>query len=227
MNLSEWLDNCESDLTHPDLVRDQLKRQGWSELQANAVADDYRRRFNEHTLGYTALLVATGVAALAAGTAGHELTQGLNHPVNRNYLAFWISVLVCTLPFAAWAHHWAAKVDREDAVAVWSRPRRQLALVLLWACGIVGGIRLLVYAVRLIAYLLHAPWADRYSLGAGELNLAIVVGIALPLGLWAYRFLHRFDAEDPTVPPARRRRPITSNPGNGGRSPAVSPPAGV
>lgn len=205
--LGDWLDRCEQELTHPEIVRAQLRRQGWHEHQAATVAEDYRRRFNEHALGYGALLVSTGVAALAAGTVGHELTNGLNHPVNRNTLAFWLALLLCTLPFAGWAHQWAARVDREDVVAVWSRPRRQLARVLLWACGVVGGGRLLVYAVRLVGYLVGAPWASSYSLGAGALNVAISIGIALPLGVWAFRFLHRFDAEDPTVPPQWRRRP--------------------
>ena len=215
---TEWLDQCEEQRMHPDMVREQLERAGWTELQAAVVSDDYRHRFNEHPLGYTALLVFTGVAALAAGTAGHELIAGLNRPVNRNYLSIWLSILLCTLPFAGWAHQWAARVDREDVVAVWSRPRRYLAQVLLWACGIVGGIRLLTYAVRLIGYLVNAPWARHYSLGAGELNVAVTVGIALPLGLWAYRFLHRFDEEDPTVKAVHTRRPPAA------RS-EVSPPA--
>lgn len=223
-SLPDWLDLCEEQLLHPDLVRDQLKRQGWNDFQATAVAQDYRRRFNEHTLGYSALLVSVGVVALAAGSAGHELTRGLDHPVDRNALAFWLSLLLCSLPFAAWAHQWAARVDREDVVAVWSRPRRELARVLMWACGIVGGARLLIYAARLVAYLLRAPWADGYSLGAGALNVAIAVGIALPLGLWAHRFLHRFDHEDPTTPPAWRRRP-SPPPARGSRP--VSPPAGA
>lgn len=230
MDMTEWLDHCEAELTHPELVRDRLKRQGWSDYPALSVADDYRRRFNEHPLGYSALLVSTGVAALAAGTAGHELTRGLDHPVNRDALSFWISVLVCTLPFAGWAHHWAAKVDREDPVAVWSRPRRLLAQVLLWACGIVGGLRLLTYAFRLVQYLVKAPSGAGYSLGAGEINLAIVIGISLPLGLWAYRFLHRFDGEDPTAQPTQRRRPPAQPAPPDPDRPAplvVSPPAGV
>lgn len=220
--LANWLDRCEDQLIHPDVVRQQLERRGWNRYEAAAVADGYRGRFNEHPLGYTALLVSTGVAALAAGTAGHGLTAGLNHPVNRNALAFWLSLLLCTLPFAGWAHQWAARVDREDVVAVWSRPRRELARVLVWACGIVGGGRLLIYAVRLVAYLVKAPWAAGYSLGAGALNVAISIGIALPLGMWAHRFLHRFDDEDPTAPPAWRRRPA----GGTGAAEAGSPPAG-
>jgi hypothetical protein len=191
-------------------VQDQLRRSGWSHLQAAAVADDYRRRFNEHRLGYSVLLVTTGVSALAAGTAGHLLTAGLNRPVDRNALAIWLSLVLCLLPFAGWAHRWAAQVDREDPVAVWSRSRRNLALVLLWSCGVVGGARLVVYAAQLVGTLIHAPWALRDSLLGGAINVGIVLTIALPLGIWAYGFLHAFDGEDPTAPPNQRRRPGTA-----------------
>ena len=215
-DISEWLDHCEGELVHPDVVRRQLRRVGWNDYSATMAAVDYRSRFNEHPLGYSALLVSTGLAALALGTAGHELVGGLDHPVDRNHLAVWLTVLLCALPFAGWAHQWAARIDREDVVAVWSRPRRLLAQILLWACGIVGGGRLLVYGARLVGYLVRAPWSQGYSLGAGALNVAIAIGISLPLGLWSYRFLHRFDAEDPTRPPTARLRPGP-----------VSPPAGL
>lgn len=205
-SIDEWLDRCEAELVHPGRVADRLRRSGWAAMPAAAVAEQYRKRFNEHALGYSSLLVTTGVSALALGTTGHTLVAGLNRPVNRNSLAFWLSVFLCLVPFAAWAHQWAAKVDREDPVAVWSRPRRSLALVLLWSCGVVGGLRLLIYATQLIGAVVGAHWAHHTSLLAGFINVAIAISIALPLGLWAYRFLHRFDAEDPTAAPSQRRR---------------------
>lgn len=217
-SIDAWLDGCEKQLVHPGLVHETLRRHGWTDESAALVAERYRLRFNEHPLGYAALLVSTGVSALALGTAGHELTAGLTGPVDRNALAVWLSVLLCALPFAGWAHQWAARVDRQDPVAVWSRSRRYLAVALVWGCGVVGGARLITYMVRLVAYLVGASWAYGYSLTAGAINVAIAVGIALPLGLWAHGFLHRFDAEDPTARPTSRRRP---SPG----SPVVSPPA--
>jgi hypothetical protein len=205
-DIPAWLDDCEQRLTHPATLEEQLRRYGWAQPHAAAIAVEYRRRFNEHVLGYSVLLVTTGVAALAAGTAGHILTAGLDRPLHREALAAWLSVLVCTLPFAIWAHLWAARVDREDPVAVWSKPRRLLAQILLWACGVVGGARLLFYATQLIAALVGAPSARHQSLVAGAINVAIAVGIALPLGTWSYAFLHRFDSEDPTAPPTLRHR---------------------
>jgi hypothetical protein len=200
-----WLDQCEKDLVHPGRVQDQLHRRGWPRQQAALIAEDYRKRFNEHALGYSVLLVTTGIAALAVGTVGHILTAVLNGPLDRRALAIWLSLLVCVAPFAIWAHLWAARSDRQDPVAVWSRPRRTLALVLLWACGIVGGARLLIYATQLIEVIVKAPGGHR-SLLSGAINVVISLSIAVPLGLWAYRFLHRFDGEDPTAPPHQRRR---------------------
>ncbi len=201
-----WLDRCEHELAHPAVVEDRLRRNGWHPLHAAAAARAYRRRYNEHSIGYFALLAATGVAALAAGSAGHVLARGLGHPVNRNALAVWLTLLVCALPFAAWAHWWARRVDEDDAVAVWSRSRRTLATVLLWSCTLVGIVRLLTYVAQLIGALVGASWASTDSAASGAVNVSIVVAIALPLGLWAYDFGHRFDGEDPTVPPERRQR---------------------
>jgi hypothetical protein len=152
------------------------------------------------------LLITTGLAALAVGTCGHLLTVGFDKPVNRNALAGWLSVLVCSLPFAVWSHRWAARVDRRDPVAAWSRSRRNLAIALVWACGIVGLGRLFVYAGQLIGVLLGATWAHQVSVTAGAVNVAITLSIAAPLGWWAFRFLHRFDDEDPSVPVPQRRR---------------------
>ena len=202
-----WMDACEEQLVHPGRVADYLRRSGWAPVAAARVEQTYRRRYNEHYLGYSALLVATGVAALAAGTAGHALIAGLSRPVNRNSLAWWLTVLVCSLPFSIAGHWWASRLDREDPVAVWSAPRHTLGLTLLWASGIVGSARLALYAGQLVGRLVGAAWARHVSLLGGFLNVLVVVGIALPLGLWAFSFLHRFDDEDPTVPPPLRHRP--------------------
>ncbi|MDQ1429054.1 MAG: hypothetical protein QOK39_2530, partial [Acidimicrobiaceae bacterium] len=213
-DIATWLDDQARDAVHPHTVENMVRRSGWHPAQIAMASAQYRERFNEHTLGYSALLVATGVGALAAGTAGHILAGGLDHSVNRNQLAIWLTALAVSLPFAIWAHLWAAKVDRDDPVAVWSRPRRTLANVLVWACGIVGVYRLLRYAAQLIGTLLHATWAAGDSAAAGAINVAITVGIALPLGLWAFSFLHRFDDEDPTQPsqPTRSSRSAARSP---------------
>jgi hypothetical protein len=205
-DVATWLDRCEADLTHPDVVEQRLRHSGWGPVPAAQLAGEYRRRFNEHALGYSALLVATGVSALAAGSTAHTLIAGLTRPVHRSVLALWLTILVCALPFAGWAHWWAARVDRDDPVAVWSAPRRTLAQVLLWACGFVGIGRLMLYVGELVGVLVGARPATGAAIAAGALNVCVVVGIALPLGLWAFRFLHRFDAEDPTAPTVHRRR---------------------
>jgi hypothetical protein len=203
--VAAWLDHCEDEILHPDLVADRLVRAGWSRSGAMVVGDCYRSRFDEHKLGYSALLFATGFSALAAGTLGHLLCAGFDNPVNRGAVANWLTVLVCSLPFAGWAHWWAAHVDRNDPVAVWSKTRSTLARTLLWGAGIVGVARLMIYVYELNRTLVGAPgWAGR-SLVGGFLNVIVTVSIALPVGVWAFRFLHRFDDLDPTAPrtPAR------------------------
>ncbi len=205
--VAEFLDRCEADLVHPDVVADRLRRQGWPDFSAAQVAEHYRDRFDEHTLGYSALLVCTGLSALAAGTVAHQLlglAEGLD--VDREGLALWLTVLVVATPLAAWATVWAQRVDRDDPVAVWSRPRRSLARVLLWCCAVVGGCRLLAYVFNVIATLAGSEWASERSLGVGFAHVAVTLGITYPLGRWAFGFLHRFDAEDPTAPRARSRR---------------------
>jgi hypothetical protein len=127
-------------------------------------------------------------------------------PVHRRTLAAWLTVLICALPFAGWAHWWAARVDRDDPVAVWSEPRRTLALVLVWASGIVGIGRLIIYVGQLMAVVVGARPMTGIAVLEGALNVMVVVGIALPLALWSWAFLHRFDAEDPTAPTSHRRR---------------------
>jgi hypothetical protein len=203
--LAVWLDKCEDESLHPAEVYDRLLRLGWHPTTAAAATAHYRRRFNEHALGYSGLLFATGFAALGAGTAAHLLAAGISGSVNRDALGVWVTVLVCALPFALWSHSWARRADREDPAAVWSEPRRTLALTLLWACGIVGIGRLLIYVAQLVGVIVGASWASGVSLSEGFVNVAITVSIALPLGRWAYGFLHRFDREDPTVPAPHHR----------------------
>jgi hypothetical protein len=205
--IEAWLDGCEERLVHPVQVEDHLRRSGWAPFDASRVGLNYRRRFNEHHFGYSVLLIATGLTALAAGSAGHVLVAGLSGPVNRNALAAWLTLLVCALPFALWSHWWAVGVDRDDPVAVWSRPRRTLARVLLWASGIVGIGRLMVYAGQLVGSLVGARSGQSVALVGGLVHVLIVAGIALPVWLWAFSFAHRFDSEDPSAPPAQRHRP--------------------
>jgi hypothetical protein len=205
-DVTTWLDQCEAEVVHPAVIVERLRRANWPASQAAVAGASYRRRFNEHALGYSALLIATGLAALAAGSAGHTLIAGMTRPVNRRALATWLTMLLCSLPFAAAAHRWAARVDRDDPVAVWSEPRRLLARTLLWAAGIVGIGRLMIYVGQLMSVLVGATHMSGPAVTAGTLNVLVVVVISLPLGLWSYNFLHRFDSEDPTAPVTHRRR---------------------
>jgi hypothetical protein len=204
-DIAAWLDGCETDLVHPGVVEQRLRNAGWAPMAAAGTAATYRRRFNEHALGYSALLIATGVAALGLGSTAHTVIAALTRPVDRHGLARWLTIFICAFPFAVWAHCWAAGVDHDDPVAVWSVPRRTLAQILLWASGIVGIGRLMIYVGQLVGVLVATRPSSGDAVLEGALNVAVVVGIALPLGLWAFGFLHRFDGEDPTAPTAHRR----------------------
>lgn len=203
--LGQWLDEQEQHFVHPALVDQSLRRAGWLPQHAAIEAARYRSRFNEHPLGYSALLVSIGAAALSLGTIGHALAAGLNGPVSRNTVGLWLTLFLVSGAFAVPGLLWALRVDREDPVAVWSNPRRCLSEALIWGCGIVGVARLFWYGAQLIGGLVGATWAHG-SLAAGLANVAVTVGIALPVGWWAFSFRHRFDHLDPTISEAQRRR---------------------
>jgi hypothetical protein len=189
-----FLDQCKDDLVHPDDVARQLVRGGWDASTAALVSERYRGRFDEHRLGYSGFLFAVGFSALSAGSVAHLLlamAEGLEP--SRDALAFWLSILVIALPFAVWSWTWVRRVDATDPVAAWSRPRQSLARTLLWCCGIVGGARLLHYVFTAVATLTGAGWADDRNPLVGLANVAVTAGMTVPLGIWAFRFLHRFD----------------------------------
>ncbi|MGH9124137.1 MAG: hypothetical protein ACRDZ8_05335 [Acidimicrobiales bacterium] len=204
-SLGSWLDQQEQHLVHPKLVEESLRRAGWWPQHAAIEGARYRARFNEHPLGYATLLVSTGAAALSLGTVGHELAAGLNGPVSRNFLGVWLTLFLVSGAFLVPGLLWALRVDRNDPVAVWSNSRRSLSQALVWGCGIVGLARLFWYGAQLVGLLVGATWAHQ-SLAAGLANVAVTVGIALPVGWGAFWFGHRFDSVDPTLSEAQRRR---------------------
>lgn len=204
-DVTAWLDRCEADATHPEVVAAGLRRLGWHEADVAHLSAAYRARFDEHGLGYLALLLSTGVSTLALGTTLHLSLDGLAQPVDRPALAWALAVLVCSLPFTAWSAAWAWQVEREDPVAAWSAPRRTLAQVLLAACVGVGVLRLLAYVSALTSAVLRTGGPSREAVAVGLLHVVVTVSLALPLGLWSWRLLRRFDAEDPTRRTHRRR----------------------
>ena len=198
--IAAYLDRCEEEALHPHHVAHRLVRAGYGEWEAEQVAERYRRRFDEHPLGYAAFLFTTGFTALSLGSASHLLLDRLDgQEPSPEALSFWLTVLVVAAPLAAWSWRWVQRVDDEDLVAVWSRPRRALATTLVWACGIVGGARLLHYVYTLLMAVADADGATDSSLLVGLANVGVTTAITFPLGVWAFRFLHRFDDEDPSA----------------------------
>jgi MFS family permease len=190
-----FLDRCQDLGSHPDEVARQLVRAGWEPATAGLVAERYRGRFDEHRLGYAGFLFAVGFSALALGSIGHLLLADADgHEPSADALALWLTVLAIAVPFGVWSWLWVRRIDDTDPVAAWSRPRQSLARTLLWCCGIVGGFRLLHYVFALIASLTGSSWATELDPLIGLANVAVTAGITVPLGVWAFRFLHRFDA---------------------------------
>jgi hypothetical protein len=188
-----FLDECQAAGTHPDELARQLVRAGWEPGTAHVVATRYRGRFDEHRLGYAGFLFSVGFGALALGSVGHLLLNGVEAgAVASDSLAFWLTLLVIAVPFGVWSWVWVQRVDATDPVAAWSGPRRSLATTLLWGCGVVGGFRLLHYVGTLIADLTGASWSNDGNLLVGLGNVAVTAGITIPLGVWAFRFKHRF-----------------------------------
>ena len=186
-----FLDRCAAEHVHPDDLRATLARRGWRDADAQVAVERYRGRFDEHPLGYAGFLVSVGLSALAAGSAGHLLLAfAEDRDPSREALAWWLTVLAIAVPFAVWSWRWVQRTDDADPVARWSRPRRSLAYTLLWCCGIVGGFRLVAYVYAVASVVSGA--SDR-NLGVGLANVAITAGITIPLGTWAFRFLHKWD----------------------------------
>jgi hypothetical protein len=211
-DVEAFLDVCEAELLHPAEVAHRLVRQGWPDVAAHQVGERYRRRFDEHPLGYSAFLFTVGFTGLSLGSSAHLLLDELDgRSADPDTLALWLTVLVIAAPLSAWSWRWIARVDDDDPVAVWSRPRRTLARTLLWACGLVGGFRLLHYVFTLIATITGSSWASDRSLLVGLANVAVTTAITFPLGYWAFRFLHRFDDEDPSIPRRRSKQQHVSS----------------
>jgi hypothetical protein len=186
-----FLDRCEQERLRPADVEHHLIHSGWRDIDAHLVGERYRSRFDEHRLGYAGFLFSVGFSALAAGSIGHLLLAILEgRDPSREALASWITVLAIAVPFGLWSWRWVARTDDTEPVAAWSEPRRALAKTLLWCCGIVGGARLIAYVYTVASVISGASERD---LAIGLLNVAITAGITVPLGTWAFRFLHKFD----------------------------------
>lgn len=190
-DVEAFLDACQADLLPPDEVTGRLVRAGWRDADAAVVVQRYRKRYDEHPLGYAGFLFSIGFGALATGSVGHLLLAMIDgQDPSRQALALWLTVLLIAIPFAAWSWSWVERVDRSDPVAAWSGPRQALSTTLLWCCGLVGGARLVAYVYTVSSVV---AGASDGNLAIGFANVAVTAGITVPLGIWAFRFRHRFD----------------------------------
>jgi len=135
--ISEWLDHCEEQRMHPEMVRDQFGKGGLDRAPSHACPRTTAARFQRSTPGLSSPpLLHGGSAALGRSSAGHELTAGLKPaPWYRDDRPIWLSTYPLRAPVRrvgppVGGPGWTARTCRG-----WSGTRRKLATVLLGSPG--------------------------------------------------------------------------------------------
>jgi hypothetical protein len=202
-SLRDWTcDAATSGITGAQ-ARTWLSARGWPPWVGDAAAREIDRlvrarigapigpppdidRAHQHPLAYAMLFATVGFAALAMGSTIHLLLAwALESRSGSQTLADWVTILVCALPFAVAAARVVARIERDDPLARFSPVRDSLSMILLWAAGIVGGARLLVFVHQLVSALVVER--DLSNLGRDLAHVVTVVVIAGWVFAWVWR----------------------------------------
>ncbi len=203
--LHAWVASAAERGLTPAQVRSWLTSKGWPATVAEAAALDVERtgtytalsdapppgpvKDHEHPYAYSILLVTLGLAALSLGSTMHlVLDWAFDTRSGSEALANWLTLFLCTVPFAVASLVLVRRIEAEDPLARFSQVRETLSLVLLWAAGVVGGTRLLVFVHQMVTALVVER--DASALGRDLIHVATVVGIAGALFVWTWRFRH-------------------------------------
>lgn len=203
--LHAWVPNAAERGLTPAQVRTWLTAQGWPVAVAEAAALEVERtgtytelsdapppgpvNSHEHPFAYTTLLVTLGLAALSLGSTMHLILDwAFASREGSQALANWLTLFLCTLPFAVAAVVMVRRIEAEDPLARFSQVRDSLSEALLWAAGSIGGVRLLVFVHQLVTALVVER--DASALGRDLVHVATVVGIAGAVFAWTWRFRH-------------------------------------
>lgn len=203
--LHAWVDSAAERGLTPAQVRAWLTSKGWPATVAEAAALDVERtgtythlsdapppgpvQTHEHPFAYTTLLVTLGLAALSLGSTMHlVLDWAFETREGSQALANWLTLFLCTVPFSVASLVLVRRIEAEDALARYSQIRDSLSLILLWAAGVVGGTRLLMFVHQLVTALIVER--DASALGRDLVHVVTVVGIAGALFAWTWRFRH-------------------------------------
>jgi hypothetical protein len=204
-SLREWVESAAARGLTPDQARRWLTSQGWPSTVGDSAALEVERLGNhpqgslapppgpvqahEHGFAYTTLFVTLGFAVLSLGSTIHLLLEwAFESRSGSQALANWLTVFLCTVPFAVASLRVVRRIEAEDHLARYSQVRDSLSMLLLWAAGIVGGIRLLAFVHQLVSALI----VDREvsSLGWDLAHVVTVVVLSGSVFAWTWRFRH-------------------------------------
>jgi hypothetical protein len=203
-DLRAWLSGAAANGWTKEQVRAWLYSSGWSgpaielaleQFLASAPPAPFNvrpprpERANKHGLAYGVLLWSLGLATLAAGSSLHLALEAAFRDEHASWvLANWLTLFVCTIPFFLFAKREVTKIERDDPLARLSTTRDTLSLTLLWACALVGIVRLLVFVHQAITSLV----VDRSAtdLLPNLAHVSVVVLLAGGVYLWTWGFRH-------------------------------------
>jgi len=176
----QWLVRRRNEGATPDEICKELVASGWHADAAAHASLDSLRESDRHRWLYIAQCWGAGLAALAAGTAGHLALDRHTDPLD---LALAITVLLVAAPIGVVAGAIARTVEAREPHAIWSPTRRALFGTLTAASAGVGLFRALHYTFSMLAGALGAR--GYHFTPSSVVQVMVTLSIATPLFWWA------------------------------------------
>jgi hypothetical protein len=178
-----------------DQIRRSLQSAGWHPTDIHLALGRSERPPNG-SFGYAWLFFGLGFAGLSLAGTFHVMLDGLKDLPNRTALVGWLTVLICSAPFAGAAVRWATVAERRNPALRRSPVRRSLGLTLLWVVGVVGMARLLEFVARFLSALLNANPTASPAVNPAVALMQVLVTLAIAGGLfwWTWDFVRDTDA---------------------------------
>jgi len=141
------------------------------------------------TFGYAWLFFGVGFAGLSLAGAFHVILDGLKDQGSRSALVGWLTILVCSAPFAAAAMYWAANAERRDPNLRRSPVRKGLGMTLLWISGVVGMARLIEFVARFFSAVLDPAANPGANPTVALTQVLVTLSVAGGLFWWTWDFV--------------------------------------
>jgi hypothetical protein len=139
------------------------------------------------SFGYAWLFFGLGFAGLSLAGTFHVMLDGLKEQPSRTALVGWLTILICSAPFAAAAIRWATVAEQRTPALRRSAVRKGLGQTLLWVVGFVGMARLIEFVARFLSALLGTtPQANS---GVALMQVLVTIAIAGGLFWWTWDFV--------------------------------------